>query len=245
MRRLALALTFAAVACTTAARREKAVTRVDLGTAYLREGNPQSAITVLEQATRYDRRNWDAWNKLGLAYSAQGAPDLAERAFKRALRLAPDKADVNNNYGLFLMEQGRLDDAIEHFETATRDLTYRNPALVLSNLGFALLQAGLTDRAIRTLEEAVKRAPNLCQARFNLGLAHEKKGDAEAAVEDFQAVMTLCGDEAPGAWYHGALALFDTGDVRGACTWLHEVVRKVPGTDLGDKAADLWQERCR
>lgn len=232
-------------ACTSATHREQAVSRVDLGTAYLRESNPQSAIVVLKQAVKYDRKNWDAWNKLGLAYMAQEANDQAEDAFKHALRIEPGKAEPNNSYGLLLTSMGRYDEAIERFQTASQDITYRKPGLVLTNLGFALLQAGLTDRAIETLDQAIKRTPNLCQARFHRGRAWQVKGEAQKALDDLDAVIALCPEELPGAYYHGAQALLTLGDTNAACTNLRTILREHPVTDLADMASTLYTEQCQ
>src|SRR6056300_109684 len=93
-------------ACVTPQRVERSRTRTTLGAAYLSEGNPSDAITALEEATKLDPRNAEAWEKLGLAYSAKGAMPLAEKSFQKSVRLNPEKAEFRNNYGLMLMSQG-------------------------------------------------------------------------------------------------------------------------------------------
>ena len=71
------------------------------------------------------------------------------------------------------MGQSRLDESITAFETAITDLTYRRPAVPLSNMGMALYLSGDHQRAVKTLDRAIDRAPNLCQAFFHRGLANK------------------------------------------------------------------------
>ena len=121
--------------CTSAARREKAAGRITLGAAYLREGNLPSAISTLEEGAKLDRRNWSAWNKLGLAYMAAGATEKADEAFLKAIDLVPEEAEALTNYGTFLIRSGRPEESLPFLLKASATLTYRKPAIPLSNLG--------------------------------------------------------------------------------------------------------------
>ncbi|MEC8425042.1 MAG: tetratricopeptide repeat protein, partial [Myxococcota bacterium] len=51
------------VACVTTQRQESAGAQVRLGAAYLQEGNAPDAVRALQEATKLDPRNWNAWNK--------------------------------------------------------------------------------------------------------------------------------------------------------------------------------------
>jgi type IV pilus biogenesis/stability protein PilW len=243
MSRLVL-LVALATGCLGAKRQAKASARVDLGTAYLAEGQPERAIETLQQAVKLDHRNWEAWEKLGLAYMARNAQGLADRAFQKALRLVPEQGEVNNNYGLLLLSAGRLDEAIPRFEAAAADLTYRKTALALSNLGYALHLAGRDEDALVRLDEAVQRAPHLCPARFHRGLAREAAGRTEGALEDFEGVIQLCGDEATGAYYHAARVLFTDGDRDAACAYLDAASAGAADTPLGKAAGELRGKEC-
>ncbi len=243
-RLVTLALILGQGACVSAAHKDRAEARVDLGSAYLREGNAPGAVGVLREAAELDSGNWNAWNKLGLAYLAQGALAESERALKKATRLNPS-AEVRNNYGYMLMVKGDMPAAIHQFELALTDLTYRKPALVLNNLGHALFLDGRNEEAILRLNEAVQRAPNLCQARFNRGLAEAALNQHEKALDDFETVISLCGEDgASGAYYQAARLLAEKDDRSGACTYLRTVMTDVPRTDLGDAASDLHARIC-
>jgi len=233
-----------ATGCISTARQESAGAQVRLGAAFLQEGNAPDAVRALQEATRLDKRNWNAWNKLGLAYLKQGAPDLAESAFLKSLDLVPDNAEVNNNYGYMLVRMGRYEEALPRFDAAMRDLTYRKPSLVLSNWGHALYMLERYEEAEQKLDQAVARAPNLCQARFNRGLVREVRDDKGRALDDFEAVIQLCGDSAAGAYYRAGRVLLDLDDKRGACTYLRTAAEDGARTDLGDAAADLHAREC-
>ncbi|MDP6932256.1 MAG: tetratricopeptide repeat protein [Myxococcota bacterium] len=231
-------------ACVGPQRKSRAVAKADLGGAYIVEGNPEAAIEVLQQAVELDRRNWIAWNKLAIAYQSRGAPEEAHKAFQQALRIAPDKAEVLNNYGLLLLSEGSIDEAIENFELARQDLVYRKPAWVLNNLGYALMLDGQHAVALGHLDEAVRRAPHLCQARFHRGLVHQELDNRDQALSDLEAVIHMCGDEAPGAYFHAGVLLQEQGDVEAAEHYLRTVIREAPGSELSREAAARLENRA-
>lgn len=243
-RLLVLVLALALGSCITANRQKRAAAHAELGTAYLREGNAADAIKVLRDAVRLDPRNWNAWEKLALAYSAQGAADLAERAFERAIRLDPKNAEINNNYGLFLLSQGQIGAAIAHFETALEDVTYRKPALVENNLGYALFLEKRTDEAIATLDDAIRRAPHLCQARLHRGMAYRQRGDDDHALQDFETVIQLCGSDMPSAYLEAAPILIERGQKAAGCAYLDEAVAHGKDDQLRRAASRLREQEC-
>lgn len=236
---------FFAIACVTPQRVERSQTRTTLGTAYLSEGNPSDAIKALEEATKLDPRNAEAWEKLGLAYSAKGASALAEKSFQKAIRYNPEKAEFRNNYGLLLMSQGRWDDAIVQFEIGLEDLSYRNTALILNNLGQAHYQNHSYEQSIQVLTQAINRAPNMCQARFNRGLSYNSLSKPDLALSDFLQVITLCGDVATGAYYQAGQIMIATGDVPGGCSYLQTTIRDAGTAPLGVQAQIKFNSLCQ
>lgn len=231
--------------CVSPKQQERAAARVELGSALLGEGNAPGAIGALEESVKLDPRNWEAWNKLGVAYAARGAPDKAIKAFKRSTKLAPKNAEALNNYGWMLSRLGRYEEAIAPLEKAREDYTYRKPSLVLSNLGFAYVQLGRPNDAIPVLDEAVMRAPNLCEARFNRGLAFAVAGNHDKALQDFDITIELCGDRLPDAWFYAAKAMLEQKNRAGACEYLRTTVQKVEhGSSLSTAASALAAQEC-
>jgi type IV pilus biogenesis/stability protein PilW len=241
---LLLALALLAPACVSAARQQRATARVELGAAYLNEGNLPAATASLEEAVDLNRRDWTAWNKLGLAYLAAGSADASERAFERGRRLAPKEPELLNNYGLLLIRRGRPAEAVPLLQAAAEDLTYRRPGLALSNLGFAHYQLGDHAQALIALDQAVRRAPNLCEARFNRALVHQALGQSAAALADYEGVIALCGEQVSGAYLAAGKLLLASGQRNSGCSYLLTAAQAARETPLGEAAMSVHRGEC-
>jgi type IV pilus assembly protein PilF len=222
--------------CVSEARMKRASARVDLGGAYLKEKNPEGAIAALREAVKLDPRNWRARSTLAMAYAAKGQPELAEESFLAALRINPDEGEILMNYGAFLVQQGRPAEAVVPLEKALDDLDYRSPAMVLSNLARAHLDAGEPEKALVRAQDAVRRAPTLCPAIYHLGLAQEALGRTDAALHTYDDLTRTCPDEAIGGWLRAGCLMQRMGDASGADVALGVVVDKAAGTPLADEA---------
>ena len=232
--------------CVTAENARKSDTRTDLGTAYLKEGNTPGAVEALRQASSLNPQNATAWERLGLAYMASDAPKQAEDAFQRAIRVgtADEPARVHYNYGLLLLKLERYDEALRQFDITLGDLTYRTPAKVLNSKGFTLYTMGQYDEAIEVLDKAIRRAPTLCPARFHRGLSHQSADNHSQAIDDFEAVIQSCGDEATGAYYHAAVSLLATEQRTAGCTYLRTARRSSKSDEFTKKILQTIESEC-
>jgi Tfp pilus assembly protein PilF len=226
-------------ACVGSQRARRAESKVALGQAYLQERNPEDAIVVLRDAIRLNSRSWEAWDHLAVALMEKAQYEDSEKAFRKAIRIAPERAEPHLNYGLLLFGQARVEEAIVEYELALKDLTYRKPAIIQNSLGFALLQQGRAEEAVNLLREAVHRAPNICQIRYNLGLALLETARRDEALTSFQETLTLCPDEALGAWFQAGAIYLDLGDYERAASHLREVTRRRPGSEQARQAQAL------
>jgi type IV pilus assembly protein PilF len=231
-----LALLVFSPACITPKRIQRAGTRTELGAAYLREGNAEGAIETLREATKLDPRSWRARNTLALAYAAKGQPELAEKTFHEALAIKPGEAEILVNYGAFLVRSNRAPEAVEVLDQATQDLEYRNPAIVQSNLSYALLVAGRPDDALPHAREAIRRAPKLCQAYFHLGLIQEARHDTLSALDAYKQLADTCPDEAIGGKVRTGCIQLEVGMADEGETALREAMRAAPNTPIADEA---------
>lgn len=215
---------------------ERASSRVDLSAAYIRENNAEAAVGSLREAIKLDPRNWRARMMLGMAYIAKGQPELADESFQMAVKLNPDEGEILVNYGAFLVQQGRAKEAIPLLERAVDDLDYRSPAVVLSNLSRAHLDAGESDKAVLRAEEALRRAPTLCPAMYHLGLAQEARGQPTAALRAYDLLTETCPNEAVGGWLRSGCIRAEQGDRDGADVAFGQVENLAPGTAAVDEA---------
>ena len=133
---------------------------------------------------------------------------------------------------------------MKHFNIALSDLTYRNTALVLNNLGQAYYQQKDYNSSVTVLSQAIERAPNLCQACFNRGLSYRSMIKNDLALDDFTEVIEICGNSATGAYYQASLIMFDMGDISSGCRQLETVMHDAGRSELGTLAKDKHIENC-
>src|SRR5688572_24295300 len=156
---------------------------IQLGTAYLQQGNYALAREKLERSLKQNPKNPDVHTSLGLLYDRTGDPKLADKHFKEALRLAPDKPDISNNYAIYLCKNGRVDEGVDKFMAVAANKYYRTPEVALTNAGVCLRSAKPPrfDEAQQKFVGAIKARPNYAEATVQLaGLHLERKQIPEA-----------------------------------------------------------------
>jgi type IV pilus assembly protein PilF len=139
---VAAILVFALYACSTnpagsdsQRARRIADTNIQLGVAYMRQGDYDTAMTKLHKALEADPDSATANGTLAILYENIGENDLAEKHFKKALRLSPEDPQTHNNYGQYLCRQGEYTQALEQFKIAASDPLYPGIAASLTNAG--------------------------------------------------------------------------------------------------------------
>ena len=225
------------LACISPKRQANSAAHVELAAAYMTEDAAEACIQAALRATDLDRRNVEAWHTLGLCTMKRGAYEESEKAFKRALRLEPDSAAVLLNYAYLLQNLDRNEEAIELLEHAREDLTYRQPAKVLNNLGWAYLEEGRPNEAVGALEEAVLRQPNFCGALYNLGLAYSEIDEDALAIERLAQIELQCPGVYPEATLLQGMLLIEQGRVEEGAGYLALVIQEHPGTPQATEAA--------
>lgn len=151
---------------------EVAARAIELGTAYLRQGDYGRAKDNLMKALAIDDRSAAAHHTLAIVFQQEREFELAESYFKRAIALDPEMIAARNNFGGFLYAQGRPLEAVEQLTLATEDRFYELRPQAFENLAVAYL--ALNDR--RAAREAFERAaalnPRLPRTLLELTLLH-------------------------------------------------------------------------
>jgi type IV pilus assembly protein PilF len=147
---------------------QAAAYNVQLGTAYLQQGQYAVAREKLERALEQNAKDPNVHTSLALLYDRTGEPKLADKHFREALRLAPDKPDVSNNYAVYLCKNGRVDEGVERFTAVAANRYYRTPEVALTNAGICLRQAKRLEEAQPRFSAAIKARPNYADATVQL-----------------------------------------------------------------------------
>ena len=211
---------------------DNSVAQNNLGVALIKRGQPDEAVTHLQEATRIAPNFADAYNNLGTALAMQGRLDDAIARFQESLRLQPDYAQAHNDLGAALGRQGRLDEAIAHLQEAVRlapDL-----ADARCNLGDALAAKGRLDEAIAQYQQAIRLNPNYPDTHNHLGIALSSKGRLDEAIGHFQQALRLNPDYAEAQGNLGA-AFGRMGRLDEAIYHLQEAVRLKPDYPAAQK----------
>ena len=138
--------------------------------AYLRalQLNPRLAIAHSDLAVLYDLM--------------QRAED-ANRHHQEALKLAPASARFHHNRGFSLHLQHRFEEAVSSYERALQ--LAPDEDRIYTNLAFSLGALRRDAEAQRALEQTLSNA----QVLNNLGLIHELRGEAAAALELYRGAL--------------------------------------------------------
>ena len=161
---------------------------IQLGTAYLQQGNFSLAKEKLERSLKQNPRDPDVHTSLGLLYDRTGDDKLADKHFREALRLAPEKPDLINNYAVFLCKRGRVDEGVDRFNSVAGNKYYRTPEVALTNAGVCLRTAKRLDDAQARFIGAIRARPNYSEATVQLAslyLERSQPGDARKVVDTY------------------------------------------------------------
>jgi type IV pilus assembly protein PilF len=161
---------------------------IQLGTAYLQQGNYALAKEKLERSLKQNPKDADVHTSLGLLYDRTGDPKLADKHFREALRLAPTKPDVSNNYAIYLCKNGRVDEGVERFMAVAASKYYRTPEVALTNAGVCLRAAKRLDEAQQKFAGAIKARPNYTEATVQLAslyLERERVAEARTVIDTY------------------------------------------------------------
>jgi type IV pilus assembly protein PilF len=158
-----------------------AKTNIQLGIAYLQQGNYIVAREKLERSLKQNPKDPDVHTSLGLLYDRTGEPKLADKHYQEALRLAPDNPDVSNNYAIYLCKRGRVDDGVERFAAVAANKYYRTPEVALTNAGVCLRGAKRLDEAQAKFAAAIKVRPDYSEATVQLATLHVERGQVTEA----------------------------------------------------------------
>ena len=120
-------------------------------------------------------------------------PEAAE-SLREAIRLQPDFMGAHSTLAAVLRQMGDTSSAeVEGRRAAelSKQQTSRQGATFAINSGNRLLNAGDLDGAISQFRSAVKLAPDLALAHYQLSIALQRKGEKTESAEEFGKASAL------------------------------------------------------
>lgn len=156
----------------------------NLGLAYSRIGNNESAVRAWKEAIRLQPDYPLAHNNLANSLADQEQFGEAETHYRLAIRFNPRYDDAHFNYAALLVRLDRFAQA----ESELREVIRLNPnsALAYNNLANLLRQQGNTPGAIAQYRLALEKDPALDKPHLGLGMALGSQGDFPAARKHFE-----------------------------------------------------------
>lgn len=178
---------------------------LELGRAYAKLGEPDSAQTAYEKAIRLDSTNSTAMMWLGQLYEELGEMEQALEASKAGLKLRPDDTDYKYVVGSLLFRLGEVDEAEPYLRSVAADRPWHHGAQF--NMGQVLMRLGDEDAAkvyftqadsaqqiqekLSDAEEAINRDPNNLQNWVEMALLLREIGEVDRAIEALKIATTL------------------------------------------------------
>ncbi len=179
---------------------EIALTNLQLGIGYMREGQYEKALEKLNRAKQAEPDYAPVYNALGVLYQSMGVFDVAEENFKTAIRLNPGDSSALNNYGLLLCQSQRYEEADDAFMMAANNPLYTTPEFAYNNAGACALEHGQDDLAKSYLVEALNRNSKLGSALLQMSELEYDQGNHNAARKYLERYLELYKHTAKSLW---------------------------------------------
>ncbi len=166
-----------------------AAARSNLGSALMELGRLDEAAAQLTAAA--DLEAADPLVRVNLSNAQRALGRLADAAATaiQAIRLAPDLAAAHIALGRALAALTLFDDAERHFRVA-RDLDPDDPSPI-GLLADTLEDAGRTDAASTTLQDALRQHPDSADLHGRLGALRTRTGDIAGGVKHLSQAARL------------------------------------------------------
>ncbi len=165
-----------------------AAANLQLGSAYLQQGNLPIAKDKLERAVKQAPRDPQVHGLLAMLYQRLGDDKRAESEYRAALSLAPRDPGQLNNYAVFLCGVGRVDDGVSRFQQAARNRLYTTPWAAYTNAGVCLRGAKRDAEAEPLFVQALQVRPDYAEAAVQLAdlrLNHDRAAESYRGISDF------------------------------------------------------------
>jgi len=155
------------------------------GTAYMILNNVELAKSSYETAVQQDPNFYVAYFRLGQIYQAENNPRCVEY-FVTAQKLNPDDLEFKYQVAFSKESHGQLEGAKEMYREMAADTVDVYVSRGLFHQGYIkqFTEKDL-DSALYFYKSALETEPRYIEAWFNLGIAHEEKGNKSQAFSAY------------------------------------------------------------
>ena len=171
--------------------RRIAITNVNLGVEYMRQGAYETALAKFNKAVKADPKYAITYNMLGVLYQQLDDPVEAENNFKKSLKLAPEDPSALNNYGQFLCKLDRQTEAEEHFLAAAGNPFNTTPELAYTNAGSCAYLHKQTENAVKYFQKSLSINPEMPVALSQMAKISFDKGEYVIARDYMDRYLKL------------------------------------------------------
>jgi len=152
-----------------------------------REGKPDDALVLLEEATVHEPASFEAWRQYAVLLEQAGEYEKAMGAYRAMIDLVPSNPDLYVARAMAAARLGEAGEAIDDLQMAARLDPYREAAWV--NVAGAAYGGRRYETARDIAGAGLDIYPDSVSLHVQRGLAYLSEGDAESALADFDAAV--------------------------------------------------------
>jgi len=179
---------------------DAATFNVQLGLAYLQQGNIEVARDKLERALSQNPNDPSVHTAVAILYDRLGEDRKAEQHFNTALRMRPHDPTVQNYYGVFQCKRKRYAAGEKMLLKAAASPLYQTPEVALNNAGVCARNAGRLDAAEDYFRRATDLRPQFAEGWLQLGEVNFQRGKYPAARDCLQRHLNLVRASSTALW---------------------------------------------
>ncbi|MEW8317255.1 MAG: type IV pilus biogenesis/stability protein PilW [Candidatus Thiodiazotropha sp.] len=163
---------------------------VEMGMAYMRDGQSAIALQKLKKALEVDEKSAEANNVIAILYEQLGETTRAGKHFDRAVELDGRDPYIRNARGSYNCRLARYDAALDDFEQALANPLYPTPWVAMTNAGLCVERAGDDAKAENFYRRALSANATYPIALFQMAeisLQQENDLSARAYLERYHS----------------------------------------------------------
>jgi tetratricopeptide (TPR) repeat protein len=181
-----------------------------IGGLWLKEGQPDKAISSYQTALVADPQFWPAYYQLGNQSLRAGQTELAQKYFESALKRQPDSLTVLRGLSRAYERGGNDKEAIKTYRKIIDN--HPNLASVMNNLAWLLAKDPATlDQALEYAGRAAALQPFRAETHDTVGWIYYQRNDYHNAMKHLERAMLL-NSLNPSIRYHRGMTRLKLGD---------------------------------